>query len=94
MKGDNFMPVDDKHIYNGPTLKRKSLLLKSKFFYLKVDPIEKRGKIKADRIASSAHASIRIKYNRIPRKFEKPAFAAMHGPHSLVQIGPGCADRA
>ena len=25
---------------------------------------------------------------------EKPAFAAMHGPHSLVRIGPGCADRA
>ena len=24
----------------------------------------------------------------------KPAFAAMHGPHSLVRIGPGCADRA
>ena len=24
----------------------------------------------------------------------QPAFAAMHGPHSLVRIGPGCADRA
>ena len=24
----------------------------------------------------------------------KPAFAAMHGPHSLVRIGPGYADRA
>ena len=24
----------------------------------------------------------------------KPAFAAMHGPHSLVQIGPGYADCA
>ena len=24
----------------------------------------------------------------------KPAFAAMHGLHSLVRIGPGCADRA
>ena len=23
-----------------------------------------------------------------------PAFAAMHGPHSLVRIGPGCANRA
>ena len=26
--------------------------------------------------------------------YHKPAFAAMHGPHSLVRIGPGCADRA
>ena len=24
----------------------------------------------------------------------KPGFAAMHGPHSLVRIGPDCADRA
>ena len=24
----------------------------------------------------------------------KPALAAMHCPHSLVRIGPGCADRA
>ena len=24
----------------------------------------------------------------------EPAFAAIHGPHSLVRIGPGCADRA
>ena len=24
----------------------------------------------------------------------KPASAAMHGPHSMVRIGPGCADRA
>ena len=24
----------------------------------------------------------------------EPAFAAMHGPHSLVRIGPGYADRA
>ena len=23
-----------------------------------------------------------------------PAFAAMHGLHSLVRFGPGCADRA
>ena len=23
----------------------------------------------------------------------KPANAAMHGPHSLVRIGPGCAGR-
>ena len=23
----------------------------------------------------------------------KPAFAAMHGPHSLFRIGPGCANR-
>ena len=27
-------------------------------------------------------------------KRNKPAFAAIHGPHSLVQIGPGCVDRA
>ena len=26
--------------------------------------------------------------------YRQPAFAAMHGPHSLVRIGPGCADRA
>ena len=26
--------------------------------------------------------------------YTKPAFTAMHGPHSLVRIGPGCADRA
>ena len=24
----------------------------------------------------------------------EPVLAAMHGPHSLVRIGPGCADRA
>ena len=24
----------------------------------------------------------------------KPVFAAMHGPHSLVLIGPGCVDHA
>ena len=28
------------------------------------------------------------------RSRNKPAFAAMHGPHSLVRFGPGCADRA
>ena len=27
-------------------------------------------------------------------KKKKTASAAMHGPHSLVQIGPGCVDRA
>ena len=25
---------------------------------------------------------------------KEPAFAAMHGPHSLVRLGPGCAGRA
>ena len=29
-----------------------------------------------------------------PKNILKPAFAAMHNPHSLVRIGPGCADRA
>ena len=35
---------------------------------------------------SSPYKSMFINY--------KPAFAAMHGPHSLVRIGPGCADHA
>ena len=39
-----------------------------------------------------------ITFINTEKKFEKkniePAFAAMHGPHSLVRIGPGCADRA
>ena len=30
----------------------------------------------------------------LPMFYFNPAFAAMHGPHSLVRIGPGCADRA
>ena len=36
--------------------------------------------------------------NLIPRtnltNNKEPANAAMHGPHSLVRIGPGCAGRA
>ena len=33
-------------------------------------------------------------YSCITQLIYKPANAAMHGPHSLVRFGPGCAGRA
>ena len=41
-----------------------------------------------------AHKNI-LTYNLpLTNNGQQPANAAMHGPHSLVRVGPGCADRA
>ena len=36
----------------------------------------------------------KFNYRIGPNRTESPAIAAMHGQHSLVRFGPGCAGRA
>ena len=41
---------------------------------------------------SPENREIKPRLHNPTRTTVKPAFAAVHGPHSLVRIGPGCAD--
>ena len=36
----------------------------------------------------------KLNYRIGPKQSKSPAIAAIHGPHSLVRFGPGCAGRA